>query len=110
MSHNDIYVQTMLSWVLISFNTKILTPKCQSWYVLGGWGWGHLYLKLDLFLVKKNPVIRVVFQDQAMYTRTSFRGAKTCKIGKKGCVFGHIDKFWKEHDGQIKKNTCKNAY
>ena len=33
---------------------------------------------------KKNHVIRVVFQDKAMYARTSFRGAKTCKIGKKG--------------------------
>ena len=44
-----------------------------------------------------------------MYTRTSFRGAKTCKIGEKG-VFGHIDKFWKGHDRQIKKNTCKNTY
>ena len=29
---------------------------------------------------------------------------------KNGCVFGHIDKFWKEHDRQIKKNACKNAY
>ena len=29
---------------------------------------------------------------------------------KKGCVFGHIDKFWKEHDRQIKKNACKNEY
>ena len=29
---------------------------------------------------------------------------------EKGCVFGHIDKFWKEHDRQIKKNECKNAY
>ena len=45
-----------------------------------------------------------------MYARTSFKGAKTCKIGKKGCVFGHIDKFWKGHDGQIKKNTCKITY
>ena len=35
---------------------------------------------------KKIHVIRVVFQDQAMYTPTSFRGAKTCKIGKK-CMF-----------------------
>ena len=26
----------------------------------------------------KIHVIRVVFQDQAMYARTSFRGAKTC--------------------------------
>ena len=24
---------------------------------------------------------------------------------KKGCVFGHIDKFWKGHDRQIKKNA-----
>ena len=30
----------------------------------------------------KIHVIRVVFQDQALYPRTSFRGAKTCKIGK----------------------------
>ena len=29
---------------------------------------------------------------------------------KKGYVFGHIDKFWKGHDPQIKKNACKNVY
>ena len=29
---------------------------------------------------------------------------------KKGCVFGHSDKFWKGHDGEIKKNACKNVY
>ena len=29
---------------------------------------------------------------------------------EKGCVFGHIAKLWKEHDRQIKKNACKNAY
>ena len=37
-----------------------------------------------------------------MYARTSFRGVKTCKIGKQGYVLGHIDKFWRENDGQIK--------
>ena len=41
-----------------------------------------------------------------MYARTSFRGAKL----KKGCVFGHSDKFWKEHDKQFKENACKNTY
>ena len=71
---------------------------------------GHLYLKLDIILVKKNHVIRIVFQDQAMYARTSFRGAKTCKIGKKWYVFGHIDKFWKGHVGQVKKNVYANTY
>ena len=29
---------------------------------------------------------------------------------EKGCVFGHINKFWKGHDGQIKRNACKNTY
>ena len=58
----------------------------------------------------KIHVIRVVFQDQAMYACTAFSGAETCKIGKKGVSFGHIDKFWKGHDRQIKKNACKNEY
>ena len=58
----------------------------------------------------KIHVIRVVFHEEALYVRTSFRGAKTCTIGKKGCVFGHLDKFRKEHDRQIKKNACKKAY
>ena len=31
------------------------------------------------------------------------------KNWKKGCDFGHIDKFWKGY-GQTKKNACKNAY
>ena len=35
----------------------------------------------------KIHVIGVVFQDQALYVCTSFRGAKTCKIGKKGVCF-----------------------
>ena len=29
---------------------------------------------------------------------------------KKRFVFGHSDKFWKRHGGQIKKNACKNVY
>ena len=58
----------------------------------------------------KIHVIRVVFQEQALYARTSFRGAKTCKIGKKVCFWSDMDKFWKEHDRQINKNACKNAY
>ena len=63
-------------------------PKCNGERTLspggGGGVEGHLYLKLDIILVKKIHVMKVVFQDQAMYARTSFRGAKTCKIGKRG--------------------------
>ena len=71
---------------------------------------GPLVFEVGYHPRKKIHVIRVVFQNKAMYARTSFRGAKMCKIGKKGVFFGHIDKFWKGHDGQIKKNTCKNTY
>ena len=45
---------------------------------------GPLVFEVGYHPRKKIHVIRVVFQDQAMYVRTSFRGAKTCKIGKKG--------------------------
>ena len=58
----------------------------------------------------KIHVIRVVFQDQAMYARTSFRGAKTFKIGGKRCVFSHIDKFWKGHDRQVRKMHAKHVF
>ena len=43
---------------------------------------------------KKIHVIRVVFQDKAMYGLTLFRGVNV-QNWKKGCVFGYIDKFWK---------------
>ena len=46
-----------------------------------------------------------------MYAHTSFRGAKTSKIGEKNGVFLVIvTKVWKGHDEQNKKNACKNAY
>ena len=38
---------------------------------------------------KKIHIIRVVFQDKAMYVHTSFRGAKTCKIGKRVCFWSY---------------------
>ena len=61
----------------------------------GGGALVYIWSWISSSLKKKNQVIRVVFQDQAVYARTSFGSAKTCKIGKKGCGFGHIDNFWK---------------
>ena len=46
-------------------------------------GGGHSNVK-GVSGSSKIHVIRVVFQDQALYARTSFRGENTCKIGKKG--------------------------
>ena len=34
---------------------------------------------------------------------------KRAKLEKR-VFFGHIDKFWKEENRQIKKTACKNAY
>ena len=70
---------------------------------------GALVFEVGYHPHKKIRVIKVVFQDQAMYARTSFRGAKTCKIGKKGCVFGHITNFGKDMTDKLKKNACKNV-
>ena len=47
-------------------------------------GGGALVFEVGYHRRKKIHVIRVVFQDQAMYARTLFRGAKTCKLAKKG--------------------------
>ena len=57
-------------------------------------GGGALVSEVGYHLLrKKNHVIRVVFQDKAMYARTSFRGAKTCKIGKKGMFLVILTNF-----------------
>ena len=46
----------------------------------GGGGREPLVFEVGYHPRKKIHVIKVVFQNQAMYTRTSFRGTKTCKI------------------------------
>ena len=55
----------------------------------------------------KIHVIRVVFQDQALYARTSFRGAKTCKIGKKGVFLVIETNFGKNVIGKLRKMHAK---
>ena len=66
-------------------------------YVMWFYPGVHLYLKLDIILIKKKiHVISVVFQDQAMYARTSFRGAKACKIEKKGIFLVILTNFGKD--------------
>ena len=57
---------------------------------------GPLVFEVGYHPRKTIHVIRVVFQDQAMYARTSFRGAKTGKIEKRVC-------FWS--DWQILERT-----
>ena len=57
---------------------------------------GPLVFQFGYHPPKKIHVIRVVFQDQVMYTRTSFRCAKTCKIGKKGVFLITLTNFGKD--------------
>ena len=76
---------------------NFLEPDCT-------WG-GALVFEVGYHSCKKIHVIRVIFQDQAMYARTSFRGATACKLEKR-CVFGHIDTFGKDmRDKQIKRHA-----
>ena len=79
---------------------------CSLCNLTGGGGGVALDCQVGYQAHPKIHIIRVIFQDQAMYARTSFR-VQNVQNWKKGCVFGHIDKFWKGHDRQIKKNACK---
>ena len=74
-----------------------------------GGGGGHLYLKLDIILVKKNHVIRLVFQDQAMYVRTSFRGVKTGKMGG-GVFLAMVSNFGEDVTDTFSKSTQKRVF
>ena len=58
---------------------------------------------------KKIHVIRVVFQDKAMYTRTPFRGAKTCEIGKKGVFLAILTSFGKDMTDKLRKTHAKTC-
>ena len=51
--------------------------------------------------LRKN--IHVIFQDQAMYTGTSFRGAKRAKLEKKGMFLVTWQILEKKKEGQIKE-------
>ena len=52
---------------------------------------------------KKNHVIRVVFRDQAMYASSPIRGAKTCKIAKKGVFLVILTNFGKDMTDKLRK-------
>ena len=56
---------------------------------------------------KKIHAIRVVFQDKAMYAHTSFRGAKTCKIGRKGMFLVILTNFWMDMTLKLRKTRAK---
>ena len=58
---------------------------------------------------KKIHVIRVVFQLQTMYARLSFRGAKTCKIGKKGVFLVIVTNYGKDMTDKLRKSMKKRV-
>ena len=66
-------------------------------------------IEIRIFPLVKIHVIRIIFHDQAMYVRTSFRGAKTCKIGKKSVLLVIVAYFGKDKL-TTKKTACKNVY
>ena len=68
---------------------------------------GPLEFEVGYHPRKKNHVIRVVFQEQAMYAHTSFRGAKTCKTGKKGVFLVISTNFGKDMMDKLRKTHAK---
>ena len=69
------------------------------YYLSQSRGGGALVFEVGYHPCKKIHVIRVIFQDQAMYVRTSFRGAKLCKIRKQGVFLSFLQiwgrRWWK---------------
>ena len=70
-------------------------------------GGGHSNVKGGYQTRPKIHVIRVVFQDQALYARTSFRGAKTCKIGKKGVFLVIFARYNWPHSFSCAARCCE---
>ena len=68
---------------------------------------GPLVFEVGYHPHKKIHVIRVVFQDQTVYAHTSFRGGKTCKIGKKGVVLVMLINFGKDMMVKLRKMHAK---
>ena len=71
-------------WRTESYGSITVREHNSTYAQRGGGGGGHVK---GYQASPKIHVIRVVFQDQALYARTSFRGAKMCKSGKKGVFF-----------------------
>ena len=74
---------------------SLLSDCCVTALQPGGGG-GALVFEVGYHQRKKNHISRVVFQDKAIYARTSFRVAKTCKIGKKGVFLSILTSFGKD--------------
>ena len=68
---------------------------------------GPLVFEVGYHPRKKIHVIRVVFQDQAMYAHTSFRGAKMCEIGKKGMFLVILTNFELDMTHKLRKTRAK---
>ena len=74
--------------------------------IMGG---GALAYEVGYHPHKKIHVIRVVCQDQAMHMLTSFRDAKTCKIGGKGVFLVMFTNFGKEMTTKLRKKHTKTC-
>ena len=75
----------------------------------GGFAW--LVFEIGYHPRKKNHIIRVVFQpvfqDQAMYVHTLFRGAKMCKIREMGAFLVMFANFGKDIMEKLRKKHAK---
>ena len=68
---------------------------------------GALVCEVGYHPRKRIHIIKVVLQDQAIYAPTSFRGAKMCKIGKKGVFLVILTNFGKDMTAKLRKTHAK---
>ena len=85
---------------------KLATNEPQDRLIQGG---GALVFEVGYHPCKKIHVIRVVFQDQTMYACTSFKGANTCKTGKKGVFLVKVTNFGKDMTDKLQKTIQKRV-
>ena len=83
------------------------------WFFLSNGGGGALVFEDGYHPRQKIHVIRVVFQDQTMYVRTSFKGAKNVQNWKKkkGVFLVILTNFGKDMMVKLRKTHAKkNTY
>ena len=89
----------MLPHKLPTIGLFIIAAGCNCYGLKRSVRGGHLYMKLDIILVKKYHVIRVVFGTRRC-TCVHRLGEQNHAKSKKECVFVIFYKFGKGHDGK----------
>ena len=105
---SPVEVQNIRYQTWCSFYIQLYFVLEQIPLILGRWPGGPLVFEVGYHPRKKIHVSMVVFQDKAMYTRTSFRGAK---LEKRVCFWPYrqiLERTWRTN--KEKHNMQKHVF